>query len=190
MGNLPAQANLIVKDASSVAPPGEHLALLGDPRAGGIDQIAEGELQPLRLLLGAQDLLNRPGPPGAGLDGGVVGNHTDPATMDRADPGDNPVRAHLVRRGGVGEQAILEEGGGRIKEESEALAHRQLVLIRETAAVPLRTTLVGARLAPPQLLPTTRSRRRRLGPGRLRRGAHLEAEYIRPSRADPQSGDV
>ena len=57
--NAPAQADLIEEDAPGAAAPGKHLDLVGDARAGRVDQVQERAEQALRGLLNAQDFLDR-----------------------------------------------------------------------------------------------------------------------------------
>jgi hypothetical protein len=80
-----------VEDAPGAAPPGEQLHLIGDARAGGVDQPDDRQLLAECGLGGPDDLFDRAGAPRACLDRRVVGDDDHRATVDVADAGDHAV---------------------------------------------------------------------------------------------------
>ena len=136
------QPDLVEEDAAGVAAAGEHLHLLGDPRAGGVHEVDHRHAMRERGLLDAQDLLDGLGTPRAGLDGRVVGHQRHGATGDRAESGDDAVGAEPVRLP-VGEQRVLGERA-LVEQPVHALAYRQLALLRGLLLVPLRPARVRA----------------------------------------------
>ena len=119
------QRDLVVEDPAGAPPPREELDLIGDPGPGGVDEPEDRQLLAQRCLRGADDLLDRPGTPGAGLDRGVVGDDDRRPPVDRAAPGHHTVRGEPGQ--GVRELAVLDEGA-LVDEQGDALTHRQLVL--------------------------------------------------------------
>ena len=118
-----------MEDAPGVAPAGEHVDLIGDARAGRVDQIEERHAEPARRLLDAHDLLDGARAPRAGLDRRVVGHDGDGAAVDLAEAGDDAVGGQ-VGRAVVGEQAVLDEVARVVVEEqAQALAREQLALL-------------------------------------------------------------
>ena len=91
--HLAGEPHLVVEDPPGAAAAGEHLHLVGDPRPGRVDQVDHRHLQAQRPFLDAEDLLDRLRPPGAGLDGRVVGHQGDAAAVDRGQAGDDAVGA-------------------------------------------------------------------------------------------------
>ena len=94
-GTMPRQLHLVVEDAPRAAPAREHLDLIGDARAGRVDQVEERHAQPLGGLLDAEDLLDRALAPRAGLHGRVVGHDATVRPSIRADAGDHAVGGQL-----------------------------------------------------------------------------------------------
>jgi hypothetical protein len=90
------------------APAGEQVDLVGDARAGRVDQVDHRYAGRVRPLDDADDLLHRAGAPGAGLDRGVVRHHAHVPAVDPGVAGD-----HAVGRKPVGEvvrvQPVLDE---------------------------------------------------------------------------------
>jgi hypothetical protein len=86
-----------------------------------------------RLLLDAQDLLDRLRAPRAGLDGGIVRHQRDAAPGHERHAGDDPVgpEAFLVP---VREQRLLGEGL-RVHEPRDAVAHGRLALVGQALPV-------------------------------------------------------
>src|SRR5690606_7718482 len=72
LGDDPAHLNLVVEDPAGAAAAREHLHLIGNPGAGAVDQIDEGNPVTDRLFLNTQDFLDRTGTPTAGFDRRVV----------------------------------------------------------------------------------------------------------------------
>ena len=137
------ELDLVEEDAAGVAAAGEHLDLLGDPRAGRVDEVDHRHAVGERGLLDAEDLLDGLRAPRAGLDGRVVRHQRDGAAADRAHPGDDAVGAEPLGLP-VGEQRVLAERAG-VEQQRDALAHRQLALLGGLLLVALRPSGVGAR---------------------------------------------
>jgi len=132
---------LIVKVVSGVAAPGEHVDLIGDARPRRIDQVHERNAQAPGALLDADDLLDRAGPPRAGLHRRIVRHDGDRQAMHAADAGDHAVGGQVCR-GGVGEQAILDEVPARVvAQEGDSLSTEQLARRRVGLVVLRHSTL-------------------------------------------------
>ncbi len=116
-----------------MAPPREHVDLVGDPCPRAVDEVEERDAEPGRGLLDPDYLLHRPGTPGARLHRRVVGHHRDPPPAHGAEAGDHPVGRQVLRQN-VGEQPVLDERAG-VEEEVEALPDGQLVLLPELGQV-------------------------------------------------------
>ena len=142
LGNDARELDLGVEDPPRAAAAGEHLDLVGDARAGRVDQVDHRHQVLERLLLDADDLLDGLGSPRAGLDGRVVGHQRDRAPAHRGHSGDHAVGPEAVLLP-VGEQRILDEGAG-IDEPLDALAHGQLALVLRLVVVALRAAPAGA----------------------------------------------
>jgi hypothetical protein len=136
------ELDLVEEDAARVAAAGEHLHLLGDARAGRVDEIDHRHAVGERRLLDPQDLLDRLRSPRAGLDGRVVRHQRDAAAADRADAGDDAVGAEPLRLP-VREQRVLRERAG-VEQPRDPLAHGQLALLGRLLAVALGPAGVGA----------------------------------------------
>ena len=143
-GTTPGQPHLVEEDPPGVAAAREHLDLLVDPGAGGVDQVDERHAQRQRALLDPQDLLDRLRPPRPGLDGRVVGHHRDRAPADRPDPGDDALGAEAVLLP-AGEQPLLGERA-RVEQPLDPLAHRELALLGGLLAVALAGRPASARV--------------------------------------------
>ena len=130
------QLHLVVEDPARAAAAGEHLDLVGDARAGRVDQVDHRDPVLERLLLDAEDLLDRLGAPRAGLDGRVVRHQRDPAAADERHAGDDAVcpEAVLVP---VREQRLLGERLA-VDQPLDALANADLALVGQPFAVLLR----------------------------------------------------
>ena len=89
--HLARQRDLVVEDPPGAAAAREHLDLVGDPRAGGVDEPEDRQLLAQRHLGGPHDLLDGAGAPRAGLDGRVVGDDDRRPAVDGAAPGDDAV---------------------------------------------------------------------------------------------------
>src|SRR5262249_55032380 len=131
------------EDAPGVEAPGEDLDLLGDPAAGGVDQVEHRHAQPRGLLLDAHDLQHRLLAPRAGLDGVVVGHDADGAAAHAAHAGDDAIgrRVGLV---GAREQPLLLQLGAGVQQELQSIPHEQLALGFQLVAV-LGVALLDAR---------------------------------------------
>ena len=105
----PRHAHLVVEDAPRAAAAGEHLDLIGDARAGGVDEVDHRDLVSQRLLLDPEDLLDGLRAPGARLHGRVVRHQRHAAPADQRHPGHDTVGAEAVLVP-VGEQRLLGEG--------------------------------------------------------------------------------
>ncbi len=127
--NLRDQAgefHLVVEDPTGVAAAREHLDLIGDPGAGGVDEVEEGNPQPLGGLLDPQDLLHRAGAPGAGLDRRVVGHDCHGAAIDPAHAGHDAIRRQV--RGLVVRKEPIFNEGALVYQEADPLPHEELAV--------------------------------------------------------------
>ena len=124
--NLARQRHLVVEDPPGAAAPREELDLVGDPRAGGVDEPEDRQLLTQGHLRGPHDLLHRAGAPRAGLDGRVVGDDDRRPAVDGAAPRDDTVGREP---GGhrVGVAAVLDERP-LVEQQVDPLADVQLVL--------------------------------------------------------------
>ena len=77
------------------APAREHLDLVGDARAGAVDEVEHRHRRRSRRLLDAQDLLDGAPAPRAGLHRGVVGHDGDAAAVDDRRARDDAVGGQL-----------------------------------------------------------------------------------------------
>ena len=141
-GTTPESLHLGVEDLPGAAAAGEHLHLVGDPRAGAVDEVDHRDPQRQRALLDADDLLDGLGPPRAGLHRRVVGHDGDRAAADAPEAGDDAVGAEPVLLP-VGEQRLLDERVV-VEQPRDPLAHRQLALLGGLLAVAVGTAGVGA----------------------------------------------
>ena len=149
---------LVVEDPPEVVAVGEHLVLLGQERAAGVDEVDARQPVLARDLLGAQVLLDRDRVVRAALDGGVVGDdHARPAG-DPADAGDDPGARRIA--------AVHPLGGERPTARGTATPDRGAHRPGRGAAACRARRDVGAtppgRRAPPR--PCGRGDRRRARP--------------------------
>jgi hypothetical protein len=127
------ERGLVVEDAAEVLTVGEHIVLVGQVRAAGVDEIDAREVVLLRDLLRPEVLLHGHGIVGAALDGGVVGHDDAFAAGDSADAGDDPgSRAGIVVHAVRGQRGEFEERSARIEEVLDALARQQLAPVDMT----------------------------------------------------------
>ena len=136
------ELHLVEEDPARVAAAGEHLDLLGDPRARRVDEVDHRHAVRERGLLDAEDLLDRLRPPGAGLDRRVVGHQRDRAPADRPHAGDDAVGAEPLGLP-VGQQRVLGERAG-VEQPRDPLAHGQLALLGRLGPVALGPARVRA----------------------------------------------
>ena len=129
------ELDLVVEDPPRAAAAGEHLHLLGDPRARRVHEVDHRDLERQRAFLDAQDLLDRLRPPRAGLDRGVVRHQRHRPPVDRPHAGHDAVRAETVLVP-VREQRLLGERA-LVQQQRHALAHRELALLERLLAVAL-----------------------------------------------------
>ena len=92
------QPHLVAEDAPGVAAAREHVDLIGDARAGRVDQIEQRDPQPAGGLLDADDLLDRARAPRAGLHRRVVGHDGHRPPVHPADAGDHAVGGQIAGR--------------------------------------------------------------------------------------------
>src|SRR5690606_3839990 len=153
---------VVVEDARGAVLAREDAALVGQVHARRVHQVDDRDAAAHRDLLGAEDLRDRLGPPGAGLHGRVVRHDHHLAALDAADPGDDagarrlPVVA-VVRH----EEPYLHPGITLVEQKLDALAGRELAL-RVLALDPLRPPALAQARA--QLLQLARERPEAPGP--------------------------
>src|SRR5438876_325240 len=75
---------------------GKEVDLVGDTRAGGVDEVDDRELVPERVLRESHDLLDGTRAPRARLDGGVVRHHAYRTTVDPSGTGDHTVGGKIT----------------------------------------------------------------------------------------------
>ncbi len=147
---LPPHQGVVVEDAPRAVLAGEDPILERQVYAGRIDQVDDRDAVAHRDLLGAQNLGDGLGPPGAGLHGGVVSHHHRGAPLDLAHSGDHARRRRIpVVLVPSDEQPDLEEGGAVIQEMLQPLPRGQfprLVLLVDfgLAAAQAQTRLESA----------------------------------------------
>ena len=124
---LRAHIRLVVKDAAKVVAVREHLVLVGQIGAAGVDQIDAGQVVLLRHFLRAQVFFDRHGVVGAAFDGGVVAHNHAVHTADPANasnqPGAGGVVAVQIERGQGSE---LQKRRARVQQHVHPLARQQL----------------------------------------------------------------
>ena len=132
---LRAHIRLVVKDAAKVVAVREHLVLVGQIGAAGVDQIDAGQVVLLRHFLRAQVFFDRHGVVGAAFDGGVVADNHAVHAADPANAGNQPGAGRVV--------AIqIERGQGRefqkrragVQQHVHPLARQQLAARRVLGA--------------------------------------------------------
>ena len=107
------QRRLVVEDAAEVLAVREHLGLVRQVGAAGIDQVDARQPVLARDLLGAQVLLHRHRIVGAALDGGVVADDHAFAAFDAADAGD---------QAGAVDGVVVHAAGGKRRQFQERAA--------------------------------------------------------------------
>jgi hypothetical protein len=85
------QAHLVGEDAPGTAASREQLDLVRDARPGRVDEVDDRELVAQRGLGQTDDLLDGAGAPRPRLDRGIVGHHTDRASVDPGGARHDPV---------------------------------------------------------------------------------------------------
>ncbi len=128
-----------MKDLARTAPTGEHLHLVGDPRSGRVDQVDHRQPGTVGLLDHADDLLDGPGTPGAGLHRRVVGHQRDRPPVNRGSSGDHAVGRQSARQH-VGERAVLCEAAG-VNQQLDPVPGEELALRGGLLVVTLRAAL-------------------------------------------------
>ena len=120
-----AHEGVVVEDARGPVLSGEDASLVRqvDPRR--VHEIDDGDAAAHGDLLRPQDLGDGLGPPGARLDGRVVGDHDNLAAVDPAHAGDHPGggRAPVVEVMRH-QQADLHEGLAGVEQRGDAFARR------------------------------------------------------------------
>ena len=134
---------LVVEDAAEMLAVGEHLVLVGQVGAAGIDQVDARQVVLARDLLGADVLLDGHREIRAALDRGVVAHDHAFAAGDAADAGDDAGRGdvaaiHVVRR----ELRQLEERRADIEQHADAVARQQLAALDVLVARGLAAALL------------------------------------------------
>ena len=142
------QPDLVVEDASGTAPAGEQVDLIGDARAGRVDQPDDRQLVSQRVLGQSHDLLDRPRTPRAGLDRRIVGHHAHRSAVDATRRRSPPRRRAGRRRTPIAfasSASSTNESGS--SSSAEPVAHEQLVLAasfsRPASRLPARARSVA-----------------------------------------------
>ncbi len=120
-------AGLVEEDPAEMLAVREHLRLMRQIGAAGVDQIDARQMVFGRDLLRAQMLLDGHGIIGAALDGRIIGDDHRLAAMDQADPGNEPgaVNVPLIHTVS-GERADFQKRRTGIDEARDAFARKQL----------------------------------------------------------------
>ena len=140
-------ARLIEEDAAEMLAVREHLGLVGQIGAAGIDQIDARQTVLRRDLLRPQVLLHRHRIVGAALDGRVVGDDHRLPAMDEADSGDEPGPVHVALvHAESRERADFEKGRAGIDQPGDALAGQELAA-PDVALARFRRAALGRRAA-------------------------------------------
>jgi hypothetical protein len=148
---LRTEVGLVVEDAAEVFAIREHVVLVGQVGAAGVDQVDARQPVHLRDLLCAQVLLHRQRVVGATLHGGIVADDQAFDARDAADAGD-----HAGTRRGVAAVLFLvdverrqgpdlEKRRVRIEQPLDALARQQLAAALVLGARVGRAALRDAR---------------------------------------------
>ena len=121
---------VVVKDARGAVLAREHAALIRQVHARGINEVDDRDTAAHRGFLRAQDFLDRLRPPRSRLDGGVVGDDNDLASMQHSDA------RHDTRAWGLSlvlvvrhEKTDLQKARIGIAEQLHALARREFFLL-------------------------------------------------------------
>ena len=116
-----------MEDLPGAATAGEHLDLVGDAGAGGVDEPDHRHAGAVGLLYRADDLLDRAGSPRSSLHRRVVGHQADRPAIDGRRTGDHAVRRQVAGEH-VGVDAVLDERP-LVDEQPDPLAGEQLALL-------------------------------------------------------------
>ncbi len=136
-GTLPDARHLVVEDVAGAAPTGEQVDLIGDARAGAVDEVDHRHRCRVRPLDDPYDLLHRTGAPRAGLHGGVVSHEADGPAVDHRRTGDHAVCGEPVGKD-VGISAVLDERVG-VDQQRDAFAREELAPAGVGRVIALRT---------------------------------------------------
>ena len=140
LGDPAGVGDLVVEDVAPRPATGVAVELLVDAGAGGVDEVHERCPDLVGELLHPGDLLERPAPPGAGLDGVVVGDDARRSPVDLADDGHHGVAGQPVV--GPGEQAVFEVRLV-VEQQAQAVADQQLALVGDPLPRLLRPAQAG-----------------------------------------------
>ena len=121
------EPGLVVEDPAEVVAVGEDLVLKREERSAGVHEVDARQAVLPGYLLSPQVLLDRHGEVRAALDRRVVGDEHALASLDDADPGDDPCAGSLavVELPG-GERRELQERRVRVEQPVDALPSGQL----------------------------------------------------------------
>ena len=121
---------VVVEQPGRAVLAGKDPALVRQVHPGAVHKVDDGDVLAHGHFLRPEHLLDRLGPPGAGLHRGVVGHHDDLAALHHPDPGNDPGAGCLpvvfvVRH----QQADLQPGRARIQQLLHPLAGREPPLL-------------------------------------------------------------
>ena len=150
---------------------------------GGVDQVDHRHEVLERLLLDADDLLDRLRPPRAGLHGRVVGHQRDRAAADRRHAGDHAVGAEAVLLP-VGEQRVLDERVRRRRSRATRSRTGSLPCSLRLLVVALRPAAAGAL---ERVLQVRHGPERVIGPRRSCERSAARADQLQHGRAARRS---
>ena len=143
-----AHAGLVVEDAAEVVAVGKDLGLKREECAARVHEVDRGQVVLEGDFLRPQVLLHGDRVVGAALHGGVVGDDHDLAARDATDARhETGPRRGIVVETPSREGRDLEEGGPRVEQALEALAHGELAARHVSRAL-----LVAAALPDPREL--------------------------------------
>ena len=126
--HLPGELHLVVEDAPRAAAAGEHLDLIGDARAGRVDQVEERAARASRAVSWMRRIFSTvrlPHEPAFTVESLAMMATVRPSIV--ADAGDDAVGGQLGVEG-VGERGVLDERA-RVDEPRDALAREELALL-------------------------------------------------------------
>ena len=168
----------------------EHLVLLGEERAAGVDEVDAGQPVLERDLLRPQVLLHGQRIVGAALDGGVVAHHHHVPAVDQADARDHSRAGRIAAIEPLrGERRQLDERAALVEKPTHPVAGEQLAAGDVTFTG--RLGAAGCRLREPF---TERACERLLGsevllePGVVHRGVRQCAHGISVDHRRPLPG--
>ena len=125
----PPHQRVVVENPRRAVLPGKDAVLIGQIHARRIHQVDDRQPVAHRDFLGSQNLVDRLGPPRAGLHRGVVGDDHARPLFDVCQARDHARRGSLAVVAVVGDQqADFEKQRARIDQMRDALARRQLAL--------------------------------------------------------------